>query len=260
MIQTWYAALLASIAAPAPAGGPERYFVKPGYQSRESPTYFVDELPEIVYQPDVYPVAAAAARSLGASMLVDVGCGRAPKLLACAGDLDTIGIDFGPNLDHCRAHYPDRTWLDCDLDRPHRLPVSPGELRRSVIICSDVIEHLVRPEHLLASLRAALEEAPLLVLSTPERDLTRGLDDTGPPYNGAHVREWNLSELALLLEHHGLPLRRIDLTRSDDQRGALHTIVAFVAGDRRPEVAGAHAERHAHGRTAAGPGRSATRG
>jgi hypothetical protein len=258
MIQTWYAALLASIAGQA--GSPETYFLKPGYQSREAPAYFVDELPEIVYQPDVYPLAAAAARTLGASTLIDIGCGRASKLLACAEGLETIGIDFGANIDHCRANHPGRAWVDCDLDRPHRLPVPAADLRRSVIICSDVIEHLLHPEHLLVSLRAALEHAPLLVLSTPERDLARGVEDTGPPYNGSHVREWNLSELALLLEHHGLRLRRIGLTRSDDQRGVMHTIIAFIGGDGRPRRGGAHANRRQHGRVAAPHGQSGTRG
>lgn len=259
MIQTWYAALLASIQEPGPAHRPETYFLKPGYRSRESPAYFIDETPDIVYQPDVYPVAEAAARSLGAHTLVDVGCGRAPKLLDRAGELETIGIDIGSNLEYCRMHYPARTWLDCDLDRPHRLPVSPRRLRRSVIICSDVIEHLVHPEHLLASLRAALEHAPLLVLSTPERDLTRGFEDTGPPENGSHVREWNLSELALLLEHHGLRLRRIGLTRSDDQRGVAHTILAFI-GSGRADMAGEYVGDLGRARGATGLGRPRAQG
>ncbi len=233
MIQTCYAAFLRGVGEGEPTGGAEAYFLKPGYRSRERPEYFVDDTPGVVYQPDVYPLSAAAARALGASALVDVGCGRAQKLLDCAGSLDTIGIDFGPNLDHCRAHHPSRTWLDCDLDRPHRLPARPRDLRRSVLVCSDVIEHLTHPEHLLASLRAALGHARLLVLSTPERDLTRGIHDVGPPANPCHVREWNLPEFALLLEHHGLPPCRIGLTRSDDQSGAMHTILALVPGRNR---------------------------
>jgi hypothetical protein len=234
MIDTWYAALLGSIGKRAAAGGPETYFLKPGYRSRDRAEYFLDEADGIVYQPDVYSVAAAAARSLGASALVDIGCGRAQKLVDCAADLDTIGIDVGSNLEYCRSHYPGRTWLECDLGEPHRLPVSVSDLRRSVLICSDVIEHLLHPEHLLASLRVALEHAPLLVLTTPERDLARGIEDTGPPANACHVREWNLAELASLLEHHGLPVCRIGLTRSNDQWGHMHTILGFVAGRGRP--------------------------
>lgn len=186
--------------------------------------------------PGWYPgstVAAQAARDLKAACLVDIGCGRAQKLMALAGEFDTVGIDFGANLDHCRRQYPDRTWLECDLDRPHTLPVSPSDLERSVIVCSDLLEHLVRPEHLLTSLRAALRHAPLLILSTPERDLCRGVRDLGPPANACHIREWNLAELAALLEHHGLPTRRIGLTRSDDRWENCHTILVQVAGRRR---------------------------
>ncbi len=232
-IETWYAAFVRSVGRPPP-GDPQTYFLKPGYRSRERPEYFVDDLEGVVYQPDVYPVAALTARALGASALIDIGCGRARKLVEQAGTLETIGIDFGENLAWCREHYPARQWLECDLDRPHELPVSARQLRRSILVCSDVVEHLVHPEYLLASLRAALEHAPALLLSTPERDLTRGLADSGPPANPCHVREWNLPEFARLLEYHGLAPRRIGLTRSDDQSGALHTILAVVEGRGRP--------------------------
>ena len=150
--------------------------------------------------------------------------------MASAGALDTIGIDFGSNIDECRRRYPTRTWTACDLDAPHHLPVAPADLARAVLVSADVIEHLVRPEHLLASLREALGWAPLLVVSTPERDLTRGIVDVGPPDNPCHVREWNLAEFACLLEHHGLAPARMGLTRSDDQYHATYTIMAVIRG------------------------------
>lgn len=243
-IDTSYAGLLGSLGRGIRPGEREAYFLKPGYRSRERAEYFVDDLEGVVYQPDVYPLAVRIARAVDASILVDIGCGRAQKLVASAGSLETIGVDIGDNLDWCREHFPERRWLECDLDRPHTLAMSPRDLARSVLVCSDVIEHLVHPEHLLISLRAALEHAPALLLSTPERDLTWGLGHSGPPPNACHVREWNLAELARLLEHHGLPPRRAVLTRSDDQSSVMHTILAVVEGrairGRRPRtVAGA---------------------
>jgi hypothetical protein len=113
------------------------------------------------------------------------------------------------------------------------LPAS--RLERSVIVCSDRVEHLVRPEHLPRSLAAALRHAPLLVLSTPERDLARGILDTGPPANDCHIQEWNLAEFARLLEHHGLPPRRLGLTRSDDKWDGCHTILVQVSGRDRSQ-------------------------
>jgi LPS sulfotransferase NodH len=116
------------------------------------------------------------------------------------------------------------------------LPVSHRDLRRSVIVCSDVIEHLVRPDRLLATLSAALRHARLLILSTPDRDLAHELRDMGPPANPSHVREWNLAEFAELLEHHRLRPSRIGLTRSDDRSEATHTILAMVKGGERADA------------------------
>jgi len=232
-VGTWYSGFVGSVAGPAVAATPETYFLKPGYRSRERPEYFVDDVDDAVYQPDVYPLAARIAGATGASTLIDIGCGRAQKLIEETGALQTIGIDFGDNLAWCREHHPARRWLECDLDRPHELPVSARDLDGSLLICSDVIEHLVNPEHLLSSLRAALQHASALLLSTPERDLTRGITDTGPPGNPCHVREWNLPELARLLEHEGLTPRRIGLTRSDDQSSVMHTMLVVVEGRKR---------------------------
>ena len=105
------------------------------------------------------------------------------------------------------------------------------------------IEHLVHPEHLLASLREALQWAPLLIVSTPERDLARGIVDFGPPGNPCHVREWNLAEFTCLLEHHGLRPGRVGLTRSDDRDHATYTIMAVIRGSTGfPDGSGASRE------------------
>lgn len=150
-VDTWYAGFVRSVGPPSALGDPETYF-------------------------------------LGASTLIDIGCGRAQKLVERAG----------------------------------------------------VVEHLVHPEHPLNSLRAALERAPALILSTPERDLTRGIADAGPPHNRCHVREWNLPEFVRLVVHYGLPPSRIGLTRSDDQSSVMHTMLAVIGRRRFPRSGGRH--------------------
>jgi hypothetical protein len=233
IIDTAYAAFLASVGDGVPGdGNADTYFLKPGYQSRTEAAYFVDNLDEAVYQPEVYEVAALAARRVNASYVIDVGCGQARKLMALGDDFETIGIDVGANLRHCQQKYPTRTWLACDLEESDSLPVAPAVLARSVIVCSDVLEHLLHPEHLLLSLSAALRQAPLAILSTPERDLTRGFRDMGPPENPCHIREWNLAEFARLLEHYGLPPLRIGLTRTEDKWETAQTMLVFIGGGR----------------------------
>ncbi|HEY8371040.1 MAG TPA: methyltransferase domain-containing protein [Thermodesulfobacteriota bacterium] len=227
-VETWYGALLAGVGTDADGAAASRYFLKPGYRSRERPVYGPDTDRGVVHQPDVYRVAAISARQTGASSIVDVGCGGAAKLSALASEFQTIGIDLEPTVQACRETYPQLRFEACDLDGPHALPVADEELGRSVIVCADVVEHLARPEFLLTSLRLALRHARVLVMSTPERDLTRGIRDMGPPANPGHTREWSLAEFSSLLEHHGLAPYRIGLTRSDNKTEEMHTIMAVV--------------------------------
>jgi hypothetical protein len=94
-----------------------------------------------------------------------------------------------------------------------------------------VIEHLVDPRPLARALAALVGRAAAVVISTPERVLTRGAADRGPPANQCHVREWALDEFADFLGRCGF--RALDfhgLTRSTTAREDWFTIVSVVAG------------------------------
>lgn len=203
------------------------YCVKEGYQTREIPEYFHEVDGDVVWQPDVYGELGDFADRLGATRVIDVGCGSAAKLAALHPRFDVVGIDFGANLEVCRRH-AFGTWIEHDLESTEALPVDAELLRGSVIVCADVIEHLVRPERLLRALRQALEVAEAVVLSTPERDLTRGAEHLGPPPNPCHVREWSREELVQLLRSAGFAHVSAGLTRSNDHDPARHTILACL--------------------------------
>jgi SAM-dependent methyltransferase len=193
------------------------------------------------WQPDVYLAARALAPALpagrdGARRIIDVGCGNGAKLIALAADcpgVATIGIDRGANLARARASAPALDWRDHDLQGEAALPVSADELAGSVVINADVIEHLPDPHLLLAQLRAAHAHAELILLSTPERHLTRGLRDPGPPGNPAHIQEWTVRELGALLRAEGLAMHSLGLIRAHDHSDQVATIFAAIA--RTPE-------------------------
>ena len=111
------------------------------------------------------------------------------------------------------------------------LPFSLDQLSGAVIVCADVIEHLVRPEILLRNIRAALDQADAAILSTPERSLTWGARHTGPPPNVAHIREWDLREFSAFLASEGFAYGSVDLTRSNDRDRLKTTILARVFPD-----------------------------
>ncbi len=210
------------------------------YRRRDTPAY-AHQPPGALrkqWQPDVYLAARALAEALPARRVIDVGCGNGAKLIALALAEDgrgvaTIGIDRGANLARARASAPALDWRDHDLQGEAALPVSADELAGSVVINADVIEHLPDPHKLLAQLRAAHAHAELILLSTPERHLTRGLRDAGPPGNPAHVQEWTVRELGALLRAAGLAMHSLGLIRAHDHSDHVATIFAAIA--RTPE-------------------------
>ncbi len=178
---------LAAGPPPAPAQG--SFCIKPGYRSRSTPEYFADTLAEtrgIVYQPDVYLLARHLGKHFGCSHVIDIGCGHAEKLVALRPDFVTLGIDYRANIDCCRTRYPESRWLECDLEQDAVLPLETDLVRQAVVVCADVIEHLVNPLPLLRNLRLLLDQAPVAVLSTPDRELLHGTAHLGPPPNPYH--------------------------------------------------------------------------
>jgi SAM-dependent methyltransferase len=213
----------------------ERFFIKPGYIARQSGVYFEDSLMTsdgIVHQPDVYVYAGYLARKFDCTHILDIGCGSGHKLAKLHPEFSVIGVDFGVNIDSCRSRYPFGQWLSHDLEKPHGDLLPPEILKRTLVVCSDVIEHLVDPTGLLLTLQHCLEHAPAVILTTPERDLVRGRDNMGPPPNPAHVREWNQSELTQLLENFSFEVAFLGLTCNNDRDLEKKTILAGLHGNR----------------------------
>lgn len=208
------------------------YCIRAGYRSRPVPEYYADTPSNVTWQPDVYPEAARVARELGARTIVDLGSGNGDKLARLHPEFELVGVDIGSNLEHVRRAHPQGTWIEHDFEQPGALPLDQELLDGAVIVCADVIEHLMRPEHLLAKLRRALEDgAAAVLLSTPERTRTWGDEHQGPPPNTCHVREWTLEELGALLEREGLDRGDLELTRSNDAESRLATSLALLYRD-----------------------------
>jgi SAM-dependent methyltransferase len=210
---------------------PERFALPEGYASRVPPDYFHDaQRPDahIVYQPHVYALAARLAERMDCTHIVDLGCGAAEKLVELAPRFHLIGVDFGPNLAHCRARHPEHTWLEWDAERAPAPPLPPSLLTRSVIVCADVIEHLMDPTGLLMALAGYIEHAPVALVSTPDRVLLVGPEDAGPPRNPSHVREWSLAELVELASAAGLPPTFAGLTVNNDHAHEKSTVLLVV--------------------------------
>ena len=67
-----------------------KFFIHEAYQERPANEYFHDVLMEkenIIYQPDIYPLAAFLGDKFGCDCIIDVGCGTANKLVKLHPDL-----------------------------------------------------------------------------------------------------------------------------------------------------------------------------
>ncbi|QDS91040.1 putative S-adenosylmethionine-dependent methyltransferase/MSMEI_2290 [Rosistilla ulvae] len=156
------------------------------------------------YQYDVYRVAREIADSNeGRPTIYDIGCGPATKLMRFFGaEFNVIGFDRPEAISYCRRTYRRGTFVEVDLDNTCRLH-APDIPPADIVICADVIEHLQRPERLIATMIALAGNSGTIIISTPERDRLRGPSNRKPT-NPEHIREWNATEFSQFLNRCGL--------------------------------------------------------
>ena len=123
--------------------------------------------------------------------IADIGCGSGYKLIKYFDSYNTIGYEIEPTLTFLKKKYPHKSWQES------RLGSCPENQTADLIICADVIEHLLNPDELLNFINRF--SFKFLVISTPDRDKLPEIQQScqsqnGPPVNLAHVREWSFSE------------------------------------------------------------------
>ncbi len=212
-------------------------FLPSGYVYRRRVYYCVPQHTsdaDVVTQPDVYAAAERAAAVLGSKTIIDLGCGRGVKLHALSDRFQTVGVDFGDNIAHCRSSYDSGTWLEADFDKASSVRLDPALVQGATIVCADVIEHLTKPLGLLALILQLLQKASVAVISTPDRVKVRGAEHMGPPPNTYHIREWSLPEFGDLIAAQGFQIAYIGHTRSSSVEKSPTTILCACVSDSLP--------------------------
>jgi GT2 family glycosyltransferase/SAM-dependent methyltransferase len=124
--------------------------------------------------------------------VLDVACGTGygSALLARAGAASVCAVDYSAEaIAHARAHHAHPRVAHVRADG-HRLPFAPGSF--DVIVSFETLEHLARPEELVASFRRLLAAGGVLLASAPNALV----EDTANPY---HLHDWSPDQLAAML-------------------------------------------------------------
>jgi 2-polyprenyl-3-methyl-5-hydroxy-6-metoxy-1,4-benzoquinol methylase len=166
------------------------YCIKPGYNSRSSYHHYNDMEATDAWQLEVYLHAYALMKKNNLQRVIDLGCGSGYKLITYLGEFHTIGLELKDNIRILNERFPDRDWRESDLN-------SLESLNADLIVCADVIEHLVDPDEVVDYI--VRQRVKYIIISTPDRNIIYNKDNEkqyidGPPKNVAHVREWSFEE------------------------------------------------------------------
>ena len=183
------------------------YHLPHRYQINSIPEYYLDEVIDetLIWQPQIYSLGLEMMLRSGIKNLIDIGSGNGKKLkqFLDAG-INVHVFDFGDNLKFIAQEYNSYKNIflhECNLE--FSIPeLDDSIISDSLIIASDVIEHIIEPHYFLKWLQSYSKKAPLMIISTPDRDKIRGYGSLKSPDNKAHVREWNLNEFRCLLQEY----------------------------------------------------------
>lgn len=182
----------------------KRYCISKFYRVREQYQEWDDTSLNDEWQLEVYLHALGLMKKFKLKSIIDIGCGSAYKLLTYLGDYETTGTETFQTYHWLTEKYPDRNWLISDFS-------VENSLSTDLVICSDVMEHLVDPDNLITFIKninfryAIISTTCRNIIYRPLRDFGRfnwrsGI--FGPPLNPSHIREWSFNEFHKYISIH----------------------------------------------------------
>lgn len=192
------------------------YFIKEGYKinqtnntldDKSGGSYWNDSNIDAsrFYQWPVYDYAKRFIVKENIKKVVDVGSGTGRKLQKLNELVDEFEITriHQPNaVSFCKQEYDFGNWISHNLEEQF---TNVDNLKAGLMICADVIEHIENPDVLLETIKSLSNPSTYIILSTPEGDSLRGVENDSP-LNKFHIREWNSNELTEYLNYYGFEI------------------------------------------------------
>ena len=182
---------------------------------------------QIQSQPDVYPFAAYLAERFDCTHVIAIDRPGARDLIHLYPRFAIIGIVPGNDPHFYEGEYGFGTWLDESVNFAATLSLPEGLLKRAVVICKD-LDQFSNSESLLGNLKILLDQAPVCILTSSDRDLDQA---GGFPTTQTRIGRWNLAELEHMLRSGGFHVEFIGRTASDNVNYEKKTILAVITND-----------------------------
>lgn len=152
--------------------------------------------------------------------ILDIGCGPSQKMYHFLGsnpEIRITGIDSAQAVVLAKDFNPSGTYHICDLDSDVELSIVSKKMGIfDIILCIDVIEHVLHPEKMCKLIKQHAYQETKIFYTTLERDLSRGKDSGlyGSP-KIEHIREWNQEEFVDFIKYMGFVVDDIIITPLD---------------------------------------------
>ncbi|MFX1375569.1 MAG: class I SAM-dependent methyltransferase [Promethearchaeota archaeon] len=197
------------------------YFIKENYRASDkietleskNKIYWTKHRIEQSYidQYSTYKFCKKLVKKKKINNILDIGCGPASKLMKLIYPIckEIYGIDQKRIINYCKKGYKLNNFFVDDIENP----TFPLKKKFDLVICADVIEHLLNPDKLISYIKNYTNQDSYIVLSTPERDLLRGKDCQFSPKK-EHVREWNTIEFIRYLKYNNLQINMHKIVNS----------------------------------------------
>lgn len=162
------------------------------YIKKEDHTKYIDHSKLIEY----------LAETFECEYIIDVGCTYINNLLHLKHKYKIVGINL--NLIDDLIKYDSVYYIDCDLNRKNKINISEKGLRKSIIVCSNVLEKIDNKGYLLSNIKDFMEHCKIGLISTLDRLITN-----------SNEAKWTLSEFKKVLKFHNYNLDFIGLSTKD---------------------------------------------
>jgi len=171
---------------------------------------------------NLYSLAGYLGEKFECRYILDLGCNTAEDLIPLRNKFKIIGVDNSENISKCKSLYEFGQWIEFDFEKNEHLQISSDVLRKSVIVCTNLLDRIENSNNVLDNIRKLLDFCPTCVLTVINREKINqnSLQNINP--------KWNFSEFEKLITAKNFNIPFLGLNFDNEQKVEQNNIVAII--------------------------------